>query len=325
VILDPDDAALFYRAWWPLLTWVNEQRRVVPGFREPTPEHPLDMSLANKIRKVIWADDELRTGFLAAGASKLRDAERHLIASWRDRVSGKFVVFKHLQKHSIFMSESVYGVLGIYSPLAEIIPNVPMFVEAVLLPFRDRIIIDGIVESYGIQIAFGPGTRRSLNDQYARARANSQVLTSLPTGGTPKPAPRRLQPAPPPGPVPKAKAPAQSIRGEWRITATELWARDALDLVQPAFVRFGADRLGELGMIAVRAELDCRYGERDGHPLVEFTFAGDDEGDPCLGRGWAALEADGRLRGRLHIHHGDETEFVAERKPTSRRVRGGGG
>jgi hypothetical protein len=40
-----------------------------------------------------------------------------------------------------------------------------------------------------------------------------------------------------------------SIVGTWRITSTELWDRDALDLTDEAFVRFGPDQLGELPLV----------------------------------------------------------------------------
>ena len=50
----PEDAALFYRAWGALLTWVNDRRNIVPRFPRPTPDRFIDVSLANQIRKVVW-------------------------------------------------------------------------------------------------------------------------------------------------------------------------------------------------------------------------------------------------------------------------------
>ena len=179
MILDPEDASLFYRAWWPLLTWVNDQRGVVPRFATATPGRPLSPALALPVRNALWADDSLREQFLAEGASELGAAERELIASWKHRVSDRFVVFKHLKKHSIFMSKEVFAVVGLYSPLAELLPHVPMFVQAVLLPFRDQIIIDGLVES--MQIGFGPGARRMLHSQFTEAKAHSRVRSTLRT------------------------------------------------------------------------------------------------------------------------------------------------
>jgi hypothetical protein len=125
-----------------------------------------------------------------------------------------------------------------------------------------------------------------------------------------------------------AKVRSSSILDTWRITSTELWDQDALDLIEEAFIHFGRQQLGELAMIAVRADVDYRLETKDGTQRVEFSFEGDDEGAPCSGRGWATLDDDNVLRGRLYIHRGDDSAFEAVRVHTAnnkRRRRGGGG
>ena len=121
MILAPDEAALFYRAWWPLLAWVNDKRRIVPPFSMPTPERPLPHAIANGVRLALWEDDSLLDQFLDERGSSIAAAERELIASWKHRISGPFIVFKHLRSHSIFMGKDVFGVLGLYSPIAELV------------------------------------------------------------------------------------------------------------------------------------------------------------------------------------------------------------
>ena len=81
---------------------------------------------------------------------------------------------------------AVYGVLGIYTPLEAMCPHVPMFVETVLLPFRDAIIIDGLMKSPPIHISFGGGARRMFNEQYRAARNASQIRTKLPWNADPE-------------------------------------------------------------------------------------------------------------------------------------------
>lgn len=208
MILAPHDAALFYRAWGALLTWVNDQRNIVPPFQRPGPERSLDPSLAMPIRNVIWAEDALREQFLAEGAAELAQAERDLIASWGQRVKGTFTMLRHLKKHTIFMAARVYGVLGIYSPLAEMCPYVPMFVDAVLLPFRDVIITDGLIQSPGMQLSFGGGARRMFEVEYKDKQAKSGLVTTL-------------------GPV----APAQPGQREFSVGA---WPRRSPEAVKPS-------------------------------------------------------------------------------------------
>ena len=318
MILEPEEAGLFYRAWWPLLAWVNEKKRLVPAFPLPTPDRPLPVAIAQPIRSALWADDRLRQQYLVDRGAALTAPERELIASWQHRKSGRFILFKHLRSHSIFMSDDVFGVVGLYSPIAELVPAVPAYVEAVLLPFGDRIIIDGILSSPAVQLTFGGGMRRPFAQQYAKARARSQVRTSL------KPSQCQLAPKPvvrPSVEPPKsAKSPSRSLIGTWRITRTEVWDREALDLVEPAFIRFEPEDLGELSMIALHADVDFRVAANETPLRVEFSFVGDDDGSPCAGRGTAVLGDDDVLRGRLYIHRGEDSAFEAERIATPTRT-----
>jgi hypothetical protein len=101
------------------------------------------------------------------------------------------------------------------------------------------------------------------------------------------------------------------FRGRWRIVSTDVWESAALDEFEPARLTFGPSGKGELGFIAINASVDYRIGARDGSPIVEFTWAGDDDGSPISGRGWAQRGPRG-LVGQLFIHDGDDARFVAE-------------
>ncbi len=109
-----------------------------------------------------------------------------------------------------------------------------------------------------------------------------------------------------------ASAGVNPFVGRWRITAMELWDRKDLDLVVPAFIEFNRDGLGEFQFIAVQGFLDFRVGERGGAPAVEFSWEGQDDADPSLGRGWAII-CDGKLEGRWFFHRGDDSWFLASK------------
>jgi hypothetical protein len=105
------------------------------------------------------------------------------------------------------------------------------------------------------------------------------------------------------------KTPKEFV-GKWRIVETEVWDREALDMLVPAHMTFETNRHARFEMICVVGEMDCEFGE----DRVDFTWAGNDEMDEASGRGWALIEKDGTLRGRLAFHHGDKSSFVARRE-----------
>ena len=103
-----------------------------------------------------------------------------------------------------------------------------------------------------------------------------------------------------------------SIKGRWRIVEMEVWDREAVDLLGPAFIEIKADGHGTFRFIAVEGWMDVRDVEREGRPGIEFSWEGNDECDPASGRGWATVAPDGSLEGRLFLHLGEDSWFRAE-------------
>jgi hypothetical protein len=107
------------------------------------------------------------------------------------------------------------------------------------------------------------------------------------------------------------------IRGRWRIEDSDLWDRDALDLVGPAYVEFLLDGTGSFRFIVVEGRMDCRPASIDGRCGVEFSWDGVDEGVPVSGRGWAVELDHNRLEFHIFFHMGDESSFRARRTEPS--------
>lgn len=110
----------------------------------------------------------------------------------------------------------------------------------------------------------------------------------------------------------KAKAAASVaglFQGRWRIKSMALWDKAAIDLVEPAFIEVNGEQ-GEMRFIVVVAWLDIRYGLRDGEPVAEFSWEGEDEGDPRCGRGWLKPDKAGKLAGHIFFHQGDDSAFT---------------
>lgn len=126
----PDEVTRFYRIWFALLRYVNDRRHVIASFParpdEGTPdEGTLQPADAVALRDALWADDALRAGFIADNPAALPPTDLALVGSWRHRVAGRFFIERYLTKHTIFLSEATpvraYGVLGLVSPIAEIV------------------------------------------------------------------------------------------------------------------------------------------------------------------------------------------------------------
>lgn len=180
--LSAQDTERFYRIWWPLLRYVNAQRHIVSELPAVPEKATISGQEAHQIRKVLWEADELREAFITENPADLPAADLAMVASWGDRVTGQFFIFRHLKKYTVFLTQEeppqAYGVLGLASPIPEVIPwPLPILVEAVLLPFEDKIIYDSLLVPYAV--TFGSGIRRSLNEAYRTVQERGGVMTTL--------------------------------------------------------------------------------------------------------------------------------------------------
>ena len=95
--------------------------------------------------------------------------------------------------------------------------------------------------------------------------------------------------------------------GRWRIVEADLWDRDYLDLVEPAYITFCDDGTDEFAFGVVNATLDIEYGQS----VVFFTWTGFDEGDEVSGSGSAELDDNGTIEIELSFQNGDDAVLKA--------------
>jgi hypothetical protein len=100
---------------------------------------------------------------------------------------------------------------------------------------------------------------------------------------------------------------AATLKGKWRIVEMELWDKDFLDMMDPAYIAFDGKAGGEFAFGCVTGSLHCRKATSG----VEFTWKGNDEMDEASGDGWAEVQKDGSLNGEIRFHNGDDSTFKA--------------
>ena len=101
----------------------------------------------------------------------------------------------------------------------------------------------------------------------------------------------------------------RAVIGKWRLVEADLWDRDYLDLVEPAYITFDSKGHGEFAFGCVNGGLDCQYATR----TIFFTWQGDDEMDEVSGDGSADLDEDGTLEVEIRFHLGDEAILKARK------------
>ena len=188
MLLSPDDVELFFKLHHSLMHFVNQRLGVVPDIASLEEFATLPPESRVKVRKALLDKMNLIESFVAENPENLSDDETDIILSWRHQVFGRFYAFRQLKKNMVFLSMDdppvAYGVVALTDPFEYLIgPHLPMMTEALLIPFKDKIIYDGMLTGYNI--TFGGGIKRSLNDSYREAKERLGIVTSLPIQSIP--------------------------------------------------------------------------------------------------------------------------------------------
>ncbi|MBV6519101.1 MAG: hypothetical protein DCC43_02005 [Candidatus Brocadia sp.] len=176
-----EEANLFYKLIWGLQFYVNQQHQILPNIKSANEYAELPMSEKLEVRDALWKNPNLIDVYVEKNPDSLSTQELDIVSKWKRFVAGGFQIFRYLKNYTIFINENsqVYGVLGLYDNLEDLFPGrpLPMMVAAVLLPFKGKIVYDGVLKGYNI--SFGGSIRSGLNEKYMAAKQNDRIITTL--------------------------------------------------------------------------------------------------------------------------------------------------
>lgn len=176
--LEQSDAELFFRLWIPLLDFVNQNYRICPEAYAIDRRHTLDPDNVKTIADHLWSHTEIIEEYLTEANLPKEHAE--IMASWKHCKPGTYILERHLKKGSVFISTDdnmVYMVKGLFSSWEEMLGKSPVLLTAVLIPFRDSIISDGLVIPYPVY--FNKGVTESFKEVYMNAKRNHTIRFSI--------------------------------------------------------------------------------------------------------------------------------------------------
>lgn len=180
--LTKEDTDLYYKLNWPLLFYANRKYNVIYDLKEPNFKKE-ELEKVARLHEKLNKEPVLIDSFIAENPFKFNQEELEIVRSWKKAVKGRFLVMKHTEQGAIFFEETkdpkVYAVLGLYDDLDKVIPKeyLPILIETVLLPFKGKIIYNGVFIPYNI--SFGRSIRNSFEMSFRESKSKYGVLTSL--------------------------------------------------------------------------------------------------------------------------------------------------
>jgi hypothetical protein len=181
--LSPEDAELFYKLMWPLQFYVNQQCQILPDVDSLEGYIACPQEDKLQVRNALYENIGLLNAFVTENLAQLSADELAIVQRWKRFVAGEFYIVRFLKKATIFVNSKdppqVYAVLGLIDSLEDVFygRKPPILIRTVLLPFKGRIIYDGMLNFYNI--FFGSGIRGNLKEIYMAAKQNQRIIGTL--------------------------------------------------------------------------------------------------------------------------------------------------
>ena len=179
--LSDQDADLFFGLMFPLQLFANQQLGILPEVS--TLEEYLACPMEQKlpVRDALYENNALIDSFIQQNPHQLSADNLAIIAKWKQFIAGEFYIERLLKRYAIFIGtgDKVYGISALHQAFQEVFhpSQLPVYVKTVLLPFKGKIIYDGLFQPYNV--SFGRGISSGLKETYMAAKQNGRIIESL--------------------------------------------------------------------------------------------------------------------------------------------------
>src|SRR6266498_3766590 len=184
--LSPDDAALFFKLMPALQVFANRKLQIIKGLENVEQYQKISNEQRVKLRNAFYEKPEIIDDFIQENPPGFSSDELSIVFGWKNFVTGDFFVDRILKKYAIFIGDNkVYGVLALTEPFRYVLGRMalPAYIKTVLLPFKSKIIYDGLIEGYNV--FFGHGIATSMSNTYRAAKQQGKIIESLDPGWQP--------------------------------------------------------------------------------------------------------------------------------------------
>ena len=178
--LSKQDADLYFELMWSLQFFVNRKLDLLADVPTIAEYRNLPQEEKMQVREALYDKPGLIDEYIKENPNRFSAENLAIVSKWKNFVRGEFYIERYLKKYTVFIGgDTVYGVLGLYEGLEDMIHKsyLPMYVRAVLLPFKGQVIYDGLLQSYSV--FFGGNITAELKETYLGAKQRGEIVTSF--------------------------------------------------------------------------------------------------------------------------------------------------
>lgn len=170
----------FLKTHLDLLFYAGHKRSILPKDFSLKKFLNLDFQIKLKCREFLFEHENLIDEYIASNFDHLTTDQIKILAGFKKKIRSSFVIFKCLTNYAIFIDtkdNKFYAVKALGDSFDTFFDNFPVNISTTLIPFKDKIIYDGFIQSSGVY--YGPNMTETMNEDYKKAKRNKEILTSL--------------------------------------------------------------------------------------------------------------------------------------------------
>ena len=177
--LTKQEADLFFKIFEQLIYFANLRLKIINNFPKPN-QGNWNLEDVQRISDKIFLNPEIITSFYSENPAMLNKEEIELVKLWKTSIKDKFIAFTNKGKTIFFSSEKepkAYEVNGLYDDFFDMAQFQPIMVEAVLIPFKEKIIYPSFFKPFAI--SFGGGFKKGLMIDFELSKNKFGIISSL--------------------------------------------------------------------------------------------------------------------------------------------------
>lgn len=176
--ISEEDCELFFKVYFALLEYANKKLKAT-NIKKIYCKKQLPLDKLIKIRNRLFKDNrDLIDTFIADNCYNFNDEELNIVYEFKKGICDECIIIEHQNDATIigFKDNKTYKVKGLRSNIYEVTPA-PAMAEILILPFKDVIVYDGLINLYPIQMS--PDALKAIDEINKKQPPLSQITSLL--------------------------------------------------------------------------------------------------------------------------------------------------
>jgi hypothetical protein len=180
MILDKQEYFEYIEVHLRLLYFVGKSQNIISSDTDISQFMNLDQQIKMKCRDKLNENIALIDEYFKASFDTLTTDQIKILEGFKKKKESDFIIFKCFAKHAILIDTTdnkMYAVKALSDGFDSFFSEFPVVCHMTILPFKDKIIYDGFLNSK--EFYFGKNPTMEMSMMYKQAKIDKTIITML--------------------------------------------------------------------------------------------------------------------------------------------------